>query len=122
MTSDVAEASWLAPTMGIAMPTLPLDVSLHTWPVTACGGMSIGVNGTLAAAKVLALTALDVLTDAELRTAARADFERRTEGFTYASPLPPEQQHPFALPAWLNTDGSTEALAGMADASGAAVP
>ena len=46
-SSDVAEASWNTPTMGVALPTMPLDVALHTWPVTACAGMSIGVNGTL---------------------------------------------------------------------------
>ena len=34
----------------------------------------------MAAAQVLALTALDVLTDEALRDDARADFERRTEG------------------------------------------
>lgn len=111
--SDVAEASWNAPTMGIAMPTMPLGVSLHTWAVTACGGMSIGVKGALAAAKVLAQTALDVLTDADLRAAARADFDRRTEGFTYTSPLPADQRHPIDLPQWMIADGSVEAVAGL---------
>lgn len=111
--SDVAEASWNAPTMGIAMPTMPLGVSLHTWPVTACAGMSIGAKGTLAATTVLAHTALDVLTDTDLRAAARADFERRTNGFTYTSPLPADQQHPLELPAWMITDGSTEAIAAL---------
>ena len=56
--SDVAEASWNAPTMGIAMPTMPRGVSLHTWAATACAGMSIGVKGALAAATVLAHTAV----------------------------------------------------------------
>lgn len=99
-SSDVADVSWNAPTMGIVMPTAPLGVSMHTWPVTACGGTSIGVKGAVGAARVLALTALDVLTDDELRDAARADFERRTDGFEYISPIPPGQQHPrgFELP------------------------
>lgn len=109
--SDVAEASWNAPTMGIAMPTLPRGVSLHTWAATACAGMSIGVKGALAAATVLAHTALDVLIDADLRTAARADFERRTDGFTYSSPLPADQRQPIDLPDWMTTDGSAEAVA-----------
>jgi aminobenzoyl-glutamate utilization protein B len=113
-SSDVADVSWLTPTMGLVMPTLPLKVPLHTWAVTACGGTSIGVKGTLAAAEVLVRTALDLLTDAELRAAARADFARRTEGFTYVSPLPPEQIHPLSLPEWLNSDGSAEAVATIA--------
>jgi len=29
------------------------------------------------------------------------------------SPLPPEQQRPYDLPEWLNSDGSAEALAAM---------
>lgn len=37
-SSDVAEASRNTPTMGLTMPTLPLDIPLHTWAVTVCGG------------------------------------------------------------------------------------
>ena len=84
----------------IVMPTAPLGVSMHTWPVAACGGTSIGVKATFNAAQVLARTALDVLTGDELRSAARADFERRTDGFEYVSPIPEGQEGPrgFALP------------------------
>jgi len=114
-SSDVADVSWNTPTMGIAMPTLPLGVSLHTWAVTACGGMSIGFKGALAATTVLVLTALDVLTDSDLRKAVRADFERRTKDFTYRSPLPADQKWPLALPAWMNSDGSTETMAEMSE-------
>ncbi len=110
-SSDVADVSWITPTMGIGMATLPLDISMHTWPVTACGGTSIGLRGTLAAAEVLALTTLDVLTDTALREAARADFDRRTVGFTYVSPLSPEQKRPLGMPEWMNIDGSAEAMA-----------
>lgn len=112
-SSDVADISWITPTMGVVMPTVPLNIALHTWPVTACGGMSIGLKGTLAATKVLAITALDVLTDDALREAARADFAKRTEGFTYVSPLSPEQKRPLGLPEWMSTDGSTEAVGGL---------
>jgi aminobenzoyl-glutamate utilization protein B len=100
-SSDVADVSWNAPTMGVVMPTVPLGVSMHTWAVTACGGMSIGLKGALAATDVLTRTAIDVLTDAELRAAARKDFERRTAGFEYVSPIPAGQTGPrgYRLPA-----------------------
>jgi aminobenzoyl-glutamate utilization protein B len=73
---------------------------MHTWPVTACGGMSIGLKGALAAAAILTATAVDVLTDAELRAAARADFDRRIEGVEYVSPIPEGQEAPrgYRLP------------------------
>ena len=100
-SSDVADVSWNTPTMGVVLPTAPIGVSMHTWPVTACGGTSIGLKGAIAAAEVLALTALDVFTDADLRSAARADFDRRTEGFEYVSPISPDQAAPrgYRLPA-----------------------
>lgn len=111
--TDVAEASWITPTMGVAMPTMPLGVTLHTWPVTACGGMSIGIKGALAATDVLTRMALDLLTDAELRAAARADLVRRRGDYAYISPLPPDQRHPIDLPDWLITDGSAEAMGAL---------
>lgn len=116
-SSDVAEASWNTPTMGLVMPTLPVDIPLHTWAVTACGGMSIGLQGTLAATQVLTRTAYDVLTDAELRSAAREDLMRRIEGHPYVSPLPPEQVRPSTLPDWLLGDGTTEAVANITQGS-----
>jgi aminobenzoyl-glutamate utilization protein B len=111
--TDVAEASWITPTMGIAMPTMPLGVPLHTWPVTACGGMSIGIKGALAATDVLTRMALDLLSDAELRAAARADLVRRRGEYAYISPLPPDQRRPIDLPDWLITDGSAEAMGAL---------
>jgi aminobenzoyl-glutamate utilization protein B len=60
---------------------------------------------------------LDVLTDAELRRAARDDLARRTAGHTYVSPLPPEQTRPSTLPDWLLGDGTTEAVANITQGS-----
>lgn len=115
-SSDVGDVSWLTPTMGIAMPTMPLGVSLHTWPVTACGGGQVGLSGALKAAEVLARVAFDLARDADLRAAARADFDRRVAGAPYRSPLPDDRRRPSGLPSWLVVDGTTETM----DALGAA--
>jgi hypothetical protein len=53
---------------------------------------------------VLAWTGIDVLTDAELRKSARADFERRVRDRPYVSPLSPEIKHPMELPEWISED------------------
>jgi aminobenzoyl-glutamate utilization protein B len=100
-STDVADVSWCAPTMGCGMPTVPLEVGLHTWAATACHGTSIGLKGALYAARVLTATGIDILTDATLRQAARADFERRTNGQPYVSPLGPEMQRPLEIPDWV---------------------
>ena len=100
-STDVGDVSWCTPTMGCGMPTVPLDVGLHTWAATASHGTSIGLKGMLYAARVLAATGVDILTDPDLRQAARADFQRRTTGNPYASPLGPEMQRPIELPDWV---------------------
>ena len=100
-STDVGDVSWCVPTMGCGMPTVPLQVGLHTWAATACHGTSIGLKGAIHAARVLAATGVDILTDANLRQAARADFERRTSGKPYVSPLGPEMKRPLELPDWV---------------------
>ena len=104
-STDVGDVSWNVPTMGCGMPTMPIGVNVHTWAATACHGMSIGLKGAMQAARALAWTGIDIMTDAELRQAARADFERRVSGQPYVSPLPPEMKQPLGLPtgeAWQN--------------------
>ncbi len=103
-STDVGDVSWNVPTMGCGMPTVPLGIAMHTWAATACHGTSIGLKGALQAARVLAATGLDILTDAGLRQAARADFERRVSGQAYVSPLSPEMERPLGIPDWLSSD------------------
>lgn len=100
-STDVGDVSWCTPTMGCGMPTVPLEVGLHTWAATACHGTSIGLKGAIHAARVLAATGIDILTDADLRQAARDDFERRTNGKPYVSPLGSEMQRPLEIPDWV---------------------
>ncbi len=47
------------------------------------------------AAKVLALTGIDLLTDAELLQEAKAFFEEKTGGRLYQSPVPQDQAAPL---------------------------
>jgi aminobenzoyl-glutamate utilization protein B len=86
-SSDVGDVSWNAPTVAFIYPSFPLGIGLHTWPVTACGGMSIGTKSAIGAADIMTRVGLDLLTDEELRTAARADFDARRAGKAYRSPL-----------------------------------
>ncbi len=84
--------------MGLHMPSVPTGVSMHTWGATACHGTSIGRKAAVQAAKGLALMAADLLTDAELRAAARSDFDARMAGHPYVSPIPEEIKLPPMMP------------------------
>jgi aminobenzoyl-glutamate utilization protein B len=114
--TDVGDISWNVPTMGIAMPSIPSGISLHTWAATATHGMSIGKKAAVAMAKIMTATGFDILTDSDLRQAAKADFERRTAGKPYVSPLPDDRKQPFGMPEWMTEDACREMFSGvMAD-------
>jgi len=100
-SSDVGDVSWSTPTALFVWPTLPLGVGLHTWPVTACAGMSIGDKASLATAAIMAGAGFDLMTDAELRRVVREDFETRKGDTTYVTPLPPERTRPDGIPDFL---------------------
>lgn len=99
--TDVGDVSYNTPTGLFAWASMPIGVGLHTWPVTACGGMSIGDKSALDSAKIMAGVGYDLMTNAELRAAARADFDRRKAGRTYVSPLPEGKKRPGGIPEHL---------------------
>lgn len=86
-SSDVADVSWNTPTIMFGWPTLPMGVSLHSWAVTACGGMSIGDKGSLAAATILAALGYDLLTDSNLRNLVKDEWKERLDGRKYVAVL-----------------------------------
>jgi aminobenzoyl-glutamate utilization protein B len=105
-SSDLGDVSHQVPTGVFAWPTMPLHIGLHTWPVTACGGMSIGDKGSLKTAQILAGCGYDLMTDADLRAAAMADFRSRIGDREFVSPLPPDRERPLGLdPRFIKTGG-----------------
>ncbi len=112
-STDVGDVSWSVPTMGVGMPSVPIGIGMHTWAATATHGMSIGRKAAVGMAKVLAATGMDILTDSEFRQAAKADFERRTAGKPYVSPLPADRKQPFGMPEWMTVDACREMFNGV---------
>ena len=110
-SSDLGDVSYQVPTGVFGWPTMPRHIGLHTWPVTACGGMSIGDKGSLKTAQILAGCGYDLMTDADLRAAAMADFRGRIGDRPFVSPLPPDRTQPLGLdPRFIKT-GSEEIFA-----------
>jgi aminobenzoyl-glutamate utilization protein B len=83
-STDVGDVSWVVPTAGFTTATWVPGTPAHSWQAVAAGGMSIGVKGMLVAAKTLALTAIELLTQPEIIQRARTEFEeRRGKDFHY---------------------------------------
>lgn len=108
--SDCGDVSFNTPLSVFGWPSLPLGVALHTWGVTACGGMSIGDKASIATAKIMAGIGHDLMTNADLRKAAKADLVRRRGDYKYVSPIPPEIKQPPGIPAHLIKGGGDEIL------------
>ncbi len=94
-STDVGDVSWLTPSSQIEAVCWPAGVPGHSWQIVACGKSGLAHKGMLFAAKVLAATALDLLTDEKLLSDAKAEFAGRTEG-GYVCPIEPDAV-PIAL-------------------------
>lgn len=91
-STDVAEVSWITPTVGLTVVTAAEHIPWHSWATSASHGTMGGVRGAWVAAKVLAMTGMDLFTDEDLRTRAHDFFLEKTGGEAYVSPLPEGQK------------------------------
>jgi aminobenzoyl-glutamate utilization protein B len=87
-STDVGDVSYITPTAQITTCCEALGTPGHSWQTVATSGSSIGFKGMMVAAKVLALTALDLQIKPDLLQAARQEFEKNTADNQYTSPLP----------------------------------
>jgi len=94
-STDVAEVSWIAPTVGLKATTAPAAIPWHSWVATAAHGAPSATPGTLYAAKAIALMAVDLLENADLRARAKEAFLSATAGKPYSPGIPSEQHPPL---------------------------
>ena len=71
-STDVADVSWVTPTVGLSTATFVPGSPGHSWQNVAAAGTTIGLKGAQVAAKTLALTGARVFTDPQLIAEAKA--------------------------------------------------
>jgi aminobenzoyl-glutamate utilization protein B len=96
-STDVGDVSWIVPTAGFSAATFAAGSPGHSWQNVAAVGSPIGHKGLVVAAKVLALSAVDLLQDPQLLREARGDFETRMKGLKYTTRVPKGQQAPAKI-------------------------
>jgi len=92
--TDVAEVSWNAPVLRMAAACHPLGSPGHSWAIVCTGKTSIGHKGMLTAARAMAATGIELLTQPETLANVREEWEKVTQGKPYQSPLPPDAKPP----------------------------
>jgi len=94
-STDVADVSWITPTVEFSVATYALGTPGHSWQVVAQSRAGIAHKALIFAAKVMAATALDLLTNKELLDKAKEEHKRRLRGRKYKPPIPPEHKPPL---------------------------
>lgn len=87
-STDVGDLSWKAPISLLTTACWTLASIGHSWGVVATSGMSIGHKGMLHAAKVMAISAMDLYTAPEHIQKARDEFNKELKAHPYVNPIP----------------------------------
>ncbi len=87
-STDAGDVSWVVPGCQLHVACYPAGLPFHSWQMVAMGKSSLAHKGMKTAAKVLAMTALDFMTDPQMLVQARKDFLTKLDGESYRCPLP----------------------------------
>ena len=96
-STDVGDISWFVPVGQLGTATFAFGSPGHSWQNVACGGMSIGEKGMLAAARALAATAVDLYEHPAQIERAKADFKSVRDPLTFLTLIPEGQKAPKTM-------------------------
>lgn len=100
-STDVADISWNVPTVSMGAALAPIGSKMHTWSTAACAAAAPGEAAVVAAAKYLAATAVDLITQPERLKEIKDEFGDRTKGVDWKTALPDGYEPPmYEPPAW----------------------
>jgi aminobenzoyl-glutamate utilization protein B len=94
-STDVADVSWQAPCVEFGTATWVLGTPAHSWQAVAQSGVGIGHASLIFAAKVMAATVIDLLTNSDALTKAKEEHRQRIGNKKYKSPIPPDHKPPL---------------------------
>jgi len=94
-SSDVSDVSRVTPLGEFATTCQIMGSPQHSWQNVCTSGMSIGHKGMLTAAKILALSAIEFMSNPELVYEAKKEFEEATKNKPYKSLFPEGFKPPF---------------------------
>ena len=95
VSSDVGNVTWGVPTGSFRYACFVPGGVGHSWQQVSSGGTTIGTKGAIGAAKVLYLSAIELLTDSDLMRRVKEEFlSRRGPDFKF-QPLMGDRQPPL---------------------------
>lgn len=121
VSSDVGNVTWAVPTGSFRYACFAPGGVGHSWQQTASGGTTIGTKGALGAARVLYLSAVELMSQPSVLAAVREEFrQRRGPGFKF-EPLMGSRRPPFLPAATLGRSLTPELIATLPTPTDAAL-
>jgi aminobenzoyl-glutamate utilization protein B len=96
-STDVGDVSWIAPTIEFSTATTTLEAAGHDWRFAACCGMSIGHKALIFATKVIAGSAVDLITEPEILKKIKDEHAEKMKGRKYVCPIPEDIKPPLEI-------------------------
>lgn len=94
-STDVADVSWVVPTVQMWGATHAIGTQLHSWQAVAQGKGQPALKGMAHAATIMAATAADALMQPDVLARAQEDLVRHVGSDGYISPLPKDVVPPI---------------------------
>ncbi|WP_226575797.1 M20 family metallopeptidase [Acuticoccus sediminis] len=94
-STDVGDVSWSVPTVQARVATHAIGTPGHSWQITAQGKAGPAHKGLVWAAKVMAGTAVDLMTEPSALEAAKKDHAARVARTPYECPIPTDVEPPI---------------------------
>jgi aminobenzoyl-glutamate utilization protein B len=94
-STDVGTVSWVVPTVQMRGATYCIGTPGHSWQLVAQGKAPAAHKGMEHAAKVMAGTAIDLLSDPSLVAEAKADLAKRLARTPFVNPIPDDVMPPI---------------------------
>ncbi len=94
-STDVADVSWITPTAQAWVACFAFGTPMHSWQLVSQGQSGLAHAGMVRAARVLAATAIELVTRPELIAQAKAELLERRQGKPYQCPIPADVPLPF---------------------------
>ncbi len=94
-STDVGTVSWVVPTVQMRGATHAIGTPGHSWQIVAQGKTAAAHKGMEHAAKAMAGTAIDLMRDAALIEAAKADLGKRLAKTPFRNPIPADVRPPI---------------------------
>lgn len=94
-STDVGDVSWVVPTAGLNPATWVPGTAAHTWQAVAADGVSIGFKGMMVAAKVIAMTGIDIFNSPTLIQQAKQEMDKQRGADFQYKPLIGDNKPPL---------------------------